>query len=176
MNTKSLFTLRVRLWTLLGRPAAIALIGFGIGLAYNTFSSAGIPLKTPTKQSASEAMDWRLHVEGLRATLSEARRAFDRQETVFIDSRSPNAYRAGHIPGAHNLPVSQYWKYAEDVLRDLPKDAPIITYCSGGSCQTSVKLAEALRKKYGYTNVRAFYKGWSAWIAADYPSVKGDAP
>jgi rhodanese-related sulfurtransferase len=176
VNIKSLFTLRVRLWALLGRTAAIAFIGSGIGLAYNTFSDAGIPLKTPAKQSASEAQDWRLHVQGFRATLSDTRQAFDGRETVFIDARSPSAYRAGHIPGAHNLPVSNYWTYAKDVLEGLPKDTPIITYCSGGSCLTSVTLAEALQKKYGFTDVRAFYKGWSAWIATGYPSVKGDAP
>ena len=74
-------------------------VSTALGLAFNALSTEGIPLKTPAQPSSTQLADWQLHLEGLRASLQDAKRAFDRREDVFIDSRSPAAYAAGHIPG-----------------------------------------------------------------------------
>ncbi len=51
--------------------------------------------------------------------------------TVLIDSRMPDEYQAGHIPGAVNIPAEQM----KAEKKRLPKDksAPIIFYCRGMS-------------------------------------------
>ncbi len=51
--------------------------------------------------------------------------------TVLIDSRMPDEYQAGHIPGAINIPAEQM----KAEKKRLPKDksAPIIFYCRGMS-------------------------------------------
>jgi rhodanese-related sulfurtransferase len=62
------------------------------------------------------------------------------------------------------------------VLKDIPKDARIITYCSGERCQSSITLARMLVERLGYSRTQVFFDGWSAWNAAGYPFVIGDAP
>lgn len=70
-------------------------------------------------------------MEGMHVTFGEVKQAFDHQGAVFIDARSPQEYRAGHIPGARNLPAFEFEGRSREVLKDLPEDARIITYCSG---------------------------------------------
>ncbi len=144
-------------------------------LAYNEYSDHGISLQTPEKASRTDAMDWKLYLKGLRATLDEVREAAEAGSAVIIDARSPRAYAAGHIPGALSLPGRDYAKRGQEVLAGVAQDAVIITYCSGGSCQTSIQLAERMRKHGGYTNVKAFYGGWSDWRKAKLPIEKGES-
>lgn len=161
---------------LLLKALCIVLVGAGAGLAYNALSDAGIPLHTPDHLAATEVIGWELHLQGLRATLRDAKRAFDRKNAVFVDARSSYAYAAGHIPGAINYLGNDYAPDVEKMLSDLPRDTEIIAYCSGGSCMNSVKIARLLIEKYGFTRARAFYDGWPAWVSAGYPVQKGDMP
>jgi rhodanese-related sulfurtransferase len=41
-----------------------------------------------------------------------------------VDVRSPDEYRAGHLPGALNIPADQL----QDRLGDIPADRPVVTY------------------------------------------------
>ena len=107
--------------------------------------------------------------------LTEAKRAFDRGGTVCVDARSAQAYRAGHIPGALNIPLPADKASVQRVLGDLPKTTRIIAYCGGVSCQSSLALVKAL-DGFGYTRTKAFYGGWQAWFWAKYPVTRGDAP
>ena len=95
---------------------------------------------------------------------------------MFIDARSQNHYQAGHIPGSLNLSVSNFEISSHEVLKGLPKNSWIITYCSGSSCQSSIHVARMLIEKHGYTRTQAFYEGWSAWKEAGYPFVIGESP
>lgn len=158
------------------RAFAILLIGAGAGLAHNAASRAGIPLRTPAQASFEDLVNWSLHVEGLRVTLADAKRAFDRREAVFIDARPPHEYAAGHIPGALNLPVADLEARAGEVLKGLGRDARIITYCSGERCQSSILLARRLTEGLGYARTQVFFDGWHAWNAAAYPFVIGERP
>lgn len=42
-----------------------------------------------------------------RIPLSEAKAAFDDREAVFLDVRTSESYKAGHIPGAVNIPLAE---------------------------------------------------------------------
>jgi rhodanese-related sulfurtransferase len=158
------------------KAALIFLIGSGVGLAYNAFSSTGIPLETPLRASSSEVINWELHLDGLRATLVDAKHAFDTQSAIFIDSRSPDAYAQGHIRGALNVPASRPIARAKEVLAGVSKDAAIITYCSGGGCRSSVGLARLLIQEFRFANTRSFHGGWPAWVEAGYPVTEGAVP
>jgi rhodanese-related sulfurtransferase len=157
------------------RAALILLLGIGVGLVYNAFSASGIPLRTPVQPSFEKLVSWSLHVEGMRITLADAKQAFDRNEATFIDARSHQEYVAGHIPGALSLPVSGFEARSREALKRLPRDARIITYCSGESCQSSILLARVLLER-GYPRTQVFFGGWHAWSAAGYPFVIGDVP
>jgi hydroxyacylglutathione hydrolase len=52
-----------------------------------------------------------------------------KRTVVIIDSRLPDEYQAGHIPGAINIPAERM----KDEAARLPKDktTPIIFYCRG---------------------------------------------
>ena len=158
------------------KALVLVLIGAGAGIVYNAYSEAGIPLRTPDRIRVLDRVSWNLHVEGFRMTLEEAKRAHDGGEATFVDARVPTAYAAGHIAGALNIPMPAAEKSIQKVLGDIPKDALIITYCSGGSCQNSYTLARQLKQQLGYSRAKAFYQGWSAWYWAKYPINKGESP
>jgi hydroxyacylglutathione hydrolase len=63
--------------------------------------------------SADEVKEW---MEGKRAV-------------VLIDSRLPDEYQAGHIPGAINIPAERMKLEAARLPKD--KMTPIIFYCRG---------------------------------------------
>ena len=78
----------------------------------------------------------------------------------------PQAFAAGHLPGAVNLPLEGF---VENALRALPnKAAEIVVYCASATCQNSDLAARRLQS-LGYQNVRIFKAGKAAWHAAGHP-------
>ena len=69
-------------------------------------------------------------------------------DALLIDVREIDEYRAGHIPGSINVPLSRL-TVIDDVAPDY--DAPLFVYCLGGgrSAQAAAQLTEM-----GYTAVR----------------------
>lgn len=154
----------------------ILLFGSVVGLAYNARSASGIPLQTPKNVTQAEHVNWSLYLEGIRASLGEAKAAFDSGSALFLDARMPRAYAAGHIPGAVNLTPHELNEKGRKKLEGVPRDAHIITYCGGARCQASVRLAHLLTNGFGFRRVRAFFDGWGAWEGAGYPVAKGFDP
>jgi len=69
-------------------------------------------------------------------------RVRDGQVTV-LDVRPAEEYRAGHIPGARSVPVSELRKR----LAELPKNREIVAYCRGPQCVMAIEAVELLRKE-----------------------------
>ena len=67
------------------------------------------------------------------------------------------------IPGSRRLPVDQVGRQA--ITTGLPKDTPIVTYCSGPACPNSGQAAAKL-VTLGFTNVRAFEGGVEEWTGS----------
>jgi rhodanese-related sulfurtransferase len=61
-----------------------------------------------------------------RISLADAKKAFDADAAVFVDVRAPEAYKAQHIKGALNIPVTEI----DAGVSKLPKGKKIIVYCS----------------------------------------------
>jgi|Deesub1362B_J571_1020462.scaffolds.fasta_scaffold00263_26 rhodanese-related sulfurtransferase len=99
-------------------------------------------------------------------TLDEAADLLANQRAIFIDSRSPAIYQAGHIPGALNLPYEHFEEYFQPEL--IPPHHPLVVYCEGGECRSSVALAQKLIAQ-GYPEVRVILEGWSGWQSAGLP-------
>ena len=85
-----------------------------------------------------------------------------RGEVVILDVRLPSDYRAGHIPGAINLPKGR-WQNA----RGLSKDKLHILYCYSQTCHLAAEAAIELLSQ-GY-RVQEMEGGYSTWTAAGYP-------
>jgi rhodanese-related sulfurtransferase len=64
-------------------------------------------------------------------------------EVTVLDVRPAEEYRAGHIPGARSVPVSELGKR----LAELPKNREIVAYCRGPQCVMAIEAVELLRKK-----------------------------
>jgi rhodanese-related sulfurtransferase len=77
------------------------------------------------------------------------------------------AFRAAHIPGSINV------NRLDDAKKYLQKDDEIVVYCSDQNCIAS-QAAYRYLISAGYTNVRRFAGGLSAWSAAGY-ELEGEA-
>jgi rhodanese-related sulfurtransferase len=64
-------------------------------------------------------------------------------EVTVLDVRPPEEYRAGHIPGAISVPITEL----KARLAELPKNREIVAYCRGPYCVMAVEAVELLRKK-----------------------------
>jgi thiosulfate/3-mercaptopyruvate sulfurtransferase len=120
---------------------------------------------------------------GLRRTADEVDRALGRADVVLIDARPPEQYagavtaaaRAGHIPGAINVPYARLVDAATGrflppsdlsrVFRDagvdvarLPRE--VIVYCNGGvSCTVPLHALRML----GRDEVAVYDGSWNEW-------------
>jgi rhodanese-related sulfurtransferase len=64
-------------------------------------------------------------------------------EVTVLDVRPEQEYRAGHIPGARSVPVSELQKR----FKELPKNRAIVAYCRGPHCVMAIEAVELLRKR-----------------------------
>ena len=83
-----------------------------------------------------------------------------------LDVRPAEEYRAGHIPGAINVPVDKL----EGYLARLPKRKEVVAYCRGPYCLMSFDAVEKLRKR-GW-RARRLANGLPEWRAAGLPVVQ----
>ncbi|HBI02754.1 MAG TPA: hypothetical protein DDY49_01820 [Paenibacillaceae bacterium] len=73
-----------------------------------------------------------------------------------IDVRDPNEYKAGHIQGARNIPLTQIGSASNGI----PKDKETFLVCA-----TGFRSAQATRilKKQGFTNLNNLAGGLKNW-------------
>lgn len=92
----------------------------------------------------------------------------DEKASLIVDSRpAARRYDIGHIPGAINIPESQFDKLAPTLL-PADKNAEIILYCQGPTCDLSAKSA-LKAEKLGYTNLKVYEAGIPDWEAKGEP-------
>ncbi len=90
-------------------------------------------------------------------------------EVTVLDVRPSEEYRAGHIPGALSVPLSELKKR----LAELPKNREVVAYCRGPYCVMAIDAVELLRKQgfkahrmeQGVADWRA--RGWRVETSAE---------
>jgi rhodanese-related sulfurtransferase len=105
--------------------------------------------------------------------VAEVKRLVDENLAVVIDARVPDAFDAGHIPGAVNIPYDQLPDYISALELAAAPDEMVICYCWGPSCDFSDQLATEL-KIMGYENIKVFTGGWEHWQEAGHPTEGAD--
>lgn len=101
------------------------------------------------------AAEWGPH--DLKRALEEKRGSI-----LVLDVRHREGFREGHISGAKNIPLEEL----ESRLKELPKEAEIVTYCWNLTCSLSTKAALLLSLK-GF-HARELAGGIAQWQAADF--------
>ena len=86
---------------------------------------------------------------------------------LLIDVREPSEFRHAHIPGAVNIPV----RSLTHNLDKIPKDRPVILYCSSGYRTAMGVMALQM---LGYSNIRGFPPSLQGWKAGGEPIVRSD--
>jgi protein-disulfide isomerase/uncharacterized membrane protein/rhodanese-related sulfurtransferase len=89
---------------------------------------------------------------------------------LFVDVRSLKAFRAGHIPGALNIPID----YFEREWSRLPKGKTIVLYESGRSggdiCAASRAAGRILLAQgFARDEVKVYQDGFASWSHAGLP-------
>jgi rhodanese-related sulfurtransferase len=85
-----------------------------------------------------------------------------RNDVMIIDSRpAARKYDIGHIPGAINIPDTQFDTLAPKLL-PADKSMLLIFYCEGPECTLSHKGAFKA-EKLGYTNIVVYTNGYPEW-------------
>lgn len=95
--------------------------------------------------------------------LQRARRGL----VTVVDVRPPEEYRAGHLPGAINLPLSEL----ESGLSGLNLSKEVVAYCRGPYCVLAYDAVAKLRKG-GFT-ARRLENGFPEWKYAGLPVEVG---
>jgi len=142
----------------------IILLASLLGIGSNLIRKDRIPfIPQPSDVSGKEKAD-------NAVTLAEAKERFDSGMGFFIDARSADAYRKGHILNAVSLPEEDFENRIAEVKDLIPDSSEfiVIVYCDGEECEASDKLEKKL-EGYGYKNIRVFFGGWNEWVKAGYP-------
>lgn len=159
-------TLFKELLILLGVSVAVALI-------VNHLSPKGIPLLGNWDPSAGVVSAKSKGEEGANFSIIKdvaiAKQIFDQGKAVFVDARSEVSFEQGHIAGAVSLPVGRFQEKIQSFSELREPSTPIVTYCSGRTCEDSHTLA-GLLAMYGYLDIRIFIDGYPAWKEKGYPS------
>lgn len=77
---------------------------------------------------------------------------------LIIDARDAAQYGSEHIPGAVNIE----WREVLSKSADIPKNKPVLIYCSSGTL--SAQAGFALRVS-GWENVKILQGGFAEWKA-----------
>jgi thiosulfate/3-mercaptopyruvate sulfurtransferase len=151
------------------------------------WEAKGLPLDTQAPSYQASKLDLPAPKTALRARLADVNKAVESKNAILVDIRSPDEFsgkifapegvkelsvRAGHVPGAKNVP----WGRAVDPAtgKFLPKEQlaklyadagidgkqPVITYCRIG--ERSSHTWFALAKILGY-NVKNYDGSWTEY-------------
>ena len=144
----------------------IFMIGSAVGFLFNSVSPEGISIIAAENKTLT----------GFRMVTTEETQLYIKEggNVILIDSRSPEEYFLGHIPGAINIPDGQVEEYFRKFEQKLRKAQLLIVYCSGGSCGTSEEVAKALISKgISDSKVAVDQDGLPGWIRTKNPIETG---
>lgn len=176
-------------WTLdyLGHPNKHMLNGgLGAWTEQSEFVDGAVPGgaggQAAAPEEVPEAFSGGLNTDVL-ATVDEVESILEDSNVVLVDTRSPDEYAAGHIPGAVNIPVSEnvesgdnpVWADAEQ-LRELyaeagvTPEARVITY---GGDDFGAYGAYFTLGLLGYEDIAVYPGGWVEW--SQFPALPRDS-
>jgi hypothetical protein len=111
----------------LGAVAVIALLGWALTRSVSAPVPSSMPGASETvPPPAEEPKQDAEHAAVPRVSVDELRQKMARNEVTVIDVRDADSFLASHIAGALHIPLARI----EGEVPFLPKDKPIVTYCT----------------------------------------------
>ncbi len=144
--------------TFMKRRSLVLLIGLTIGIAL-AFNS-GLALAQMTAKDLVKEAQGKIEM----ISPEDAKAKHDKGGVIFLDCRTEDEFKAGHIPGAMHIPRGLLEFKIESKVPD--KNAEIIVYCKSGA---RASLATNNLVRMGYKNAENLDGGWKAWLSAGYP-------
>lgn len=149
---------------------------------FNKWNAENKPLTTKAPATKPAVFTPNVRPE-LRVEVDQVLGAIADRSALIVDARDAGQYsgavwrgsRAGHIPGAVNIPAKSLvngdgtWKSSQDLDAILQSggagpDQPVVAYCNGGVTATSVLFALARTGRAHFAN----YDGsWNEWGERD---------
>lgn len=129
-------------------------------------TDGGSTTTTPVSPTPAEPL-------GLHINLAQARKLFE-DGKPFLDARTIEEFRAGHIAGAFHLPSDAFTRAGGvEALKFLDQNDDLVIYCGGGECHASEYVAIELEKA-GFKKYHIMVDGFPAWKTAGYDITTGD--
>jgi rhodanese-related sulfurtransferase len=126
--------------------------------------AAGLVLKTTQSRKAAVAKPAATVETAVERTPLADFEALQARGTVLVvDVRNEESFRAGHIPGAINVPIDEVGRRTTEIISRAGALA-IVTYCSCVNEHTSAIAAEMFNKA-GACRASALAGGYPAWVA-----------
>jgi rhodanese-related sulfurtransferase len=158
--------------TISRRTILLVVLAVAAALIVNHLSPVGIPLMGQWNLAKgvvhanpdSAHLNDRLEIDNIEV----AKLIYDGAQTLFVDARSEEDYEAGHVEGAISLSLRDFDASIEDFFNQYPPEQPIITYCSGRTCEDSHYLAQLLLD-LGYERVNIMIDGFQIWKDKGFP-------
>ena len=136
-----------------------------LGFSYTGFTGKGIFAPQPETQTSVDTSAAPQFI-----SYEEALALFEGRSAIFVDGRHSYDFGLGHIKGAISVPLADI-RTNPNILGALPRNRPLVTYCDGAECNSSIELAMKL-DSLGYENVKIFFGGWKEWVAGNQPIEK----
>lgn len=115
-----------------GGIAVLALVAWALNRSFNAPVASTIPRAAPANSvapppaSATNADEEAAKAAIPRVSVDDLQQKLARNEVTVIDVRPKDAYLNGHIKGAMSIPLAS----TEAYLSYVPRDKPIVTYCT----------------------------------------------
>lgn len=141
---------------------------------YRSISAGGRLLKKPVYgNQVIEYSDISIH-PAEEINLIDVYKLYKGGRAIFLDARSFEDYKKGHIQGALSTPSDELG-LIDSLIKELDLSQKIVAYCDDEECLISIDLALYL-EEYGFYDVYFFVGGWSNWIGSGYPVSSGEKP
>ena len=129
-------------------------------------STSAAPQTKQEKQRTKEGF-----IKPVNIPIDATKKYFD-EGAIFIDGREPAEFAQGHIKGAINISYKEFKdlpvEKKTEIMKDIPKNRVIVSYCGGGECEISIDNAYEFAK-IGYENVYIYLGGLLEWKSKSYP-------
>ena len=148
-----------------GTSVRYALAGQEALALWLALRNASVAQLAETERAAREYLGPEVETIG-RQELAER---LNHGDVVLVDVRPEVEFEAGHIEGAHSIPIDEL----EERLAELPGDREIVAYCRGPFCAYAHDAVRQLRA--AGRSAQRLDVGWPEWRLAGLPSTQDRA-